>query len=63
MAASTVDSLDVSLYIISDYLAVLSMFDEAIQVAKRLKSSPEANFLLANIYAAKVKYPWSSTSN
>ena len=54
MAYSPAKSLDITLYVISDYLAVLSLYDEAAQVAKKLRRSAEASYLLAKIYAAKV---------
>ena len=55
LAHSPYKDRDVILYVISDYLAVISSYDEALKVAKKLKESPQEKYLIANIYAAKVK--------
>ena len=47
---------DVIMYVISDYLALLSNYDDAIKVAMEMKHTPQSCYLIGNIHAAKVSY-------
>ncbi|CAK8679965.1 tetratricopeptide repeat protein 17-like isoform X2 [Clavelina lepadiformis] len=52
---------DVIMYVISDYLALLSNYDDAIKVAMEMKHTPQSCYLIGNIHAAKGDYSSASS--